>query len=611
MRKFIFVVLSLILGSYLSFGAVKFKGDLISVGDFKYMQSNYVYNNVATDPYFGLDNIEFIVNFGTKLELTSDIYGIANLIVQPTTKFKHVSVDNLMINYFYKAAKVKIIPFYRYRVLRFDDPENIIGWFNSWVISSSVFGVSNVIDSKVDNNGFYVDSSSIARFGGIPYLLRPIEFFDGSIVSMPGMGEDTTNLSLVGRDGGGFYAEQRTSDYIWQLFLGAYFIDGTEAPLNLSGAANAKFSVAEILDSEIWIGIDGMVHSFGNNYREINSYDVINIYRIGIMPNKGFKFLQNLDLYGIVSHEVLSVFLKGGIINQSDILSASSSPFYSYNTNLSANGFKVLGGVFSDFVPGLKVQIGGEYLSLSVYTNTNAYYNVGRISANAKVYGEYELEIGGISKFVLESSYVQENSLNELSRFIVDIPGISFLAQGKVSLSGALGVKGGIELKDLLEFLNLSIISSYQSISIKPEEYTNVKTTYNANIIEARGIVGISFDFIGFEGVGINVGGRYFLWNDNMYTSRLLLNVVGQTSDLNLSYIIPIAFVYYRSDNVVFRVGYGYPIFGDVFDVDFGLISDSIPNYIYRGSNNKFEGFYANYVLQNLPRVYVDLKISF
>ncbi|MFN4245776.1 MAG: hypothetical protein ACK4F9_06505 [Brevinematia bacterium] len=611
MKKFIFIVLSFVLASYISFGAVKFKGDLISVGDFKYMQSNYVYNNVSTDPYFGLDNVEFIVNFGTKLELTSEVYGLANLIVQPTTKFKHIAVDNLMINYFHKASKVKIIPFYRYRSVRFDDPENIIGWFNSWVISSSVFGISNVLDSKVDNNGFYTDSSYVARVGGIPYLLRPVEFFDGSIISMPGMGEDTTNLSLVGRDAGGFYAEQKTSGYLWQIFLGAYFIDGSESPLNLSGAANVKFSVLEFSDVQFWAGIDGMIHSFGNNYKQINSYDVLNIYRIGIIPDKGFKFLQNLDVYGIVSHELLSLFVKGGIVNQSDILSTSSSPFYSYNTNMRANGFRFSGGVFSDFIPGLKVQLGGEYLSLSVYTNSNAYYDSGRIAGNAKVYGEYELEFGGISKFVLEGSFVQETLLNSLNSFIIDIPGVSFPAQGRVSLNNAIGVKGGIDLKDVFEFLGLSVVGSYQSISIKPEEYTSIKSMYTVNIIEARGILDVSFDFIGFEGVGVGLGGKYLSWNDNMYTSRLLLNILNQTQDLVLTYVIPIGFVYYKTDNVIFRVGYGYPIFGDVYDIDFGLTSDALNNYLYKNSNNKFEGLYAEYVLQNLPRLYIDLRISF
>lgn len=612
MRKFLVVLGVIVVFVSASFGAVKFKGEFIGIGDFKYMQSNYVYNNVRMEPYFGLDNVEFIVNLGAKLELVADIFGFANVIVQPTTKFKHVTADSLMINYFHKASKLKIIPFYRFRAVRFDDPENVIGWFNSWVISSSVFGVGNVIGSKVDANGFYVDSSSTARAGGIPYLLRPVEFMDGTIVSMPGMGEDTTNLALVGRDLGGFYAEQKARDYVWQVFLGAYFIDGSEGALNMAGGGHLQ-----LLDLiGIWdifyfsFGLDGMFYSFGNSYRLIDYYDLLNVYRIGTMPNKGFRTSETVNAYLLASSEFASLYVKGGLIGQGVIQIAGTTNVY--RENITANGIRFSGGFFSDFIEGLKAQVSGEYVTLNVFTNTNVngFYTSTRLAVNGKVLGEYELIFGGISKVVVEGAYVKENSFNDITRF-VEYRGVDLAAQGRVSLSSSIGVKGGLGLEELFDFLGFSVVGSYQVISFKPEEFANVKRPYEANIIEARGSIDISLAVVGFDGIGINLGGRYFSWNDNLRNSRLLLNVFDTTRDISVTYISPLGYIYYETEGMVIRVGYGYPVFGSVYDIDFGLVFDALNNYVYRGTDGKFEGFYADYVLQNLPRVYVDVKISF
>lgn len=610
MRKGILVVFSIFLVS-MSFGAVKFKGDFIGIGDFKYIQSNYVYNNVPTDPYFGLDNVEFIVNLGAKLELTSDIYGVANLIVQPTTKFKHIAVDNLMVNYFHKASKLKIVPFYRYRTVKFDDPENSVGWFNSWVISSSVFGVGNITNSKVDNDGFYVDSSSTARAGGIPYILRPVEFMDGTIVSMPGMGEDTTNLSLVGRDVGGFYAEQKAKSYLWQVFLGGFFIDGSEGALNLAGAANVKFNdVFEIEDIlNISFGIDGSLYSFGSRYSLVDYYDLVNSYRIGSIPNKGFRTLQSLNVYLNFDTGIANLYAKGGIIGQG-IIKVSNDVFNEYIEGIEGNGYRFSGGVFSEVIGGIKLQLSGEYVSLNVFTNTNSYYNATRMAFNYKILGSYDLIVGGNFKLIFDGGYSSERSFNDVYKFI-DYEAVDFASQGRMSIGDLIFVKSGIGVDGLLDFLGIYVIGSYQNLTFRPEEFRSVKLNYNVTTIEIRNGIDISFDILGLEGLGINSGGRYFSWVDNLRSSRLLLNVISDTKDLSLSYYSVYGYIYYKVDNVYLRLGYGYPIFGDLYDIDFGLISDSLRDYFYKGVDGKYEGLYANYVLQNLPRLFVDLKISF
>ncbi|MCX8096497.1 MAG: hypothetical protein N3D81_03265, partial [Spirochaetes bacterium] len=427
-----------------------------------------------------------------------------------------------------------------------------------------------------------------------------------------GMGDDTTNLSLVGRDLGGFYAEQRAKGYLWQIFLGSYFIDGSEGALNLSGGANVKVDVFEIEDiASFSLGLDGIFYSFGNNYNLVDYYDLINTYRIGIIPNKGFRTSETFNAYLIVSSDFASLYVKGGIIGQGTI-QVSNNTINVYRENINANGIRFSGGLFSDFVEGIKSQVSGEYITLNVYTNTNvnAFYNSTRLAVNGKVLSEYELIIGGITRLLLEGSYVQEKSLNDVYRFI-EYQGVDLAGQGRVSLLGGINAKAGLGFVDLFEFLGLSVVGSYQTISFKPEEFTSVKRQYDANIIEVRGDIDISFGIIGFEGFGINVGGRYFSWSDNLRRSRLLLNIIEDTKDISVTYISPAGYLYYRTDNMSIRLGYGYPLFGSTYDLDFGLVSDAIKNYLYKGPDGKFEGFYADYILQNLPRIYVDLKISF
>lgn len=595
MKKFLLVVLVLSLGVCLSFGAVKFKGDLITVGDFKYMQSNYVYNNTPIDPYFGLDNVEFIVNFGTKLELTSDVYGMVNLIVQPTTKFKHVAVDNLMINYFHKASKVKIVPFYRYRVAKFDDPENSIGWFNSWVISSSVFGVGNITNSKVDNNGFYVDSSSTARAGGIPYLLRPVEFMDGTIVSMPGMGEDTTNLSFVGRDIGGFYAEQRAKNYLWQVFLGGYFIDNSGGALNLSGGANVKVNLFEIEDIvSLYLGLLGNFYRFSG--ASLSSVELINSYIYTVPDLRNFASLYNYGGYLIGDTQYGKLYVQVLLNSQGQLLASGN-----YNEILTGGGYRVSGGGISDIIPGLVLQLMGSYGSYYLVTNTNQGVkpeSAGRYDVSLKVFGNYETLIGE-SKMVLEAILFSEDKLNR----VLSVPEIP--ASFSSYLSFGLVGKGGVSLK-AFDIVDFRVAGSYESIRLVLSSDTNKSA--NVSKISARGGMGIDFSSFLIEGLVVNIDGGIFMWSDNLKSAGFLTS----KNDSNLQYIVLSPNIVYRPSKVVsLRVGYGYPIFGDVFDIDYGLISDSLPMSFYKGTNNLYEGIYGYYVLQNLPRVYVDLKISF
>lgn len=581
----------------ITFGAVKFKGDLITIGDFKYMQSNYVYNNTPTPPYFGLDNVEFIVNFRTKLELTSDIFGIADVIVQPTTKFKHTTFDSLMINYIHKASKVRIVPFYRSRVVRFDDPENSIGYFNSWVISSSIFGVGNVTNSKVDNKGFYIDSSSIARPGGIPYLLRPVEFMDGTIASMPGMGDDTTNLSLVGRDLGGFYAEQRARGYLWQIFLGSYFIDGSEGALNLSGAANVKVDVFEVEDiASFSLGLVGNFYRFSG--ASLNNVEILNSYMYTLPNLRPFAAIYNYGVYlkGDTDYYV-DFYLKFLLNSQGQLLSSLA-----YNEILTGGGYRFSGGLYSDIIEGSIIQVGGSYASYSLVTNTNVNVRpelASRIDFNAKVYGEYEIIFGGYFKYILEAYYFIEDLLNRFSVFT------DFVTSSSYALDSGLFGKAGIGLLDIFEFINFSLLGSYESISFNP--IVNRTRIGNISKISLRGNLGVE---ILLEGLYVNVGGGLFMWNDNLTSKGFIPSNVKK--DLNLMYYtLSPNIVYNPSDNIFLRVGYGYPVLGNIFDIDYGIIMDALRMDFYKNPNNLYEGIYGWYVLQNLPRIYVDLRISF
>ncbi|MGB9621117.1 MAG: hypothetical protein ACPL4C_01595 [Brevinematia bacterium] len=595
MRKVLFIVF-LVLFSAFAFGAVKFKGDLLSIGDFKYMQSNYVYNNKPTVPYFGLDNVEFIVKLGSKLELTSDVYGMVDLIIQPTTKFKHVAVDNLMINYFYKTAKVKIVPFYRYRVVRFDDPENSVGWFNSWIISSSVFGISNVYDSKVDTNGFYVDSSSPATLEKIPYILRPVNFMDGTIVPMPGMGEDTTNLSLVGRDLGGFYAEQRAKSYLWQIFLGSYFIDNGGSTLNLLGALNAKFNIIEFDDL-------GLVLSGGflANFNRFGNYSLpyierLNSYEYTIPDLRSWASIYNYGAYVEVGSDYGKLYVQA-LLNSQGQLFASLS----YNEILTGGGYRFSGGLYSDIIPGIKIDLSGSYSSYSLVTNTNVGVSpesAGRYDVKAKLYGSYET-ILGVFNLVSEFVFFKEDNLNRFAS-LPDF-GLSVFHY----LDGGIVAKGGIDISGIFDLVSLNLLGSYESLN-----YKNVSSNIaNVSIISARGNLGIDLSLF-VEGLAINLGGGIYTYSDNFVSKGFLPSTSKQ--DLNLMYYsISPNLSYKPSKFVVARVGYGWPMFGDINDIDYGIIADALSMVFYKNTSNIHEGIYGWYVLQNLPRVYVDLKISF
>lgn len=599
MKKFLFVVISMFLVGSFGFGAVKFKGDFIGIGDFKYMQSNYVYNNKPTDPYFGLDNVEFIVNLSTKLELTSDVYGIANLIIQPTTKFKHVAVDNLMINYFYKTAKVRIIPFYRYRVIKFDDPENSVGWFNSWVISSSVFGVSNVYDSKVDNDGFYKDSSSPARSGGIPYILRPIEFMDGSIVSMPGMGEDTTNLSLVGRDIGGFYAEQRAKSYLWQIFLGSYFIDNSGSALNLIGALNSKFDIFEIEDIGLTLS-GGLLANFNrfSGYQLLGYIEKLNSYVNTIPDLRSWASIYNYGVYLEANSDYGKLYLQTLLNSQGQLFATLS-----YNETLTGGGYRFSGGIFSDLIPGIKLDLSGSYSSYYLVTNTNTQVkpeSSGRYDIKAKIYGSYETFVG-LFNFVSEFVYFKENMLNKVVSLEPFSLGIS------AYLGGGMVGKAGIELSGIFDLISIKLVGSYESIDYLKVGDTNKVATVSS--MSGRGNMEIDLSFL-IEGLSLNLGGGVYTYTDNFV--KMTLITVPSKKDLNLMYYTISPNISYKpSDSVLVRIGYGWPMFGDVYDVDYGIIADSLPMSFYKNVSNVYEGVYGWYVLQNLPRVYVDLKISF
>ncbi|MEN2998610.1 MAG: hypothetical protein ABDH28_06215 [Brevinematia bacterium] len=592
MRK-VLVVLVFLLAYCVAFGAVKFKGDLIGIGDFKYMESNFVYNNRPTEPYFAMDNVEFIVNFETKLELTSDVYGIANLIVQPTVKFKHFIFDSLMISYFHKASKVKIVPFYRYRVVRFDDPENSVGWFNSWVISSSVMGVSNVMRGKVDANGFYFDSSSTARAGGIPYILRPVEFMDGTIVNMPGMGEDTTNLSLVGRDLGGFYAEQRGKGYLWQVFMGSYFIDGSEGRLSLNGFGNVKIDLLELED--IGSLSLGLLANFCRFSAALASVEFLNSHISTIPEMRPFAALYNYGAYLMGDTEIVDPYLQFVMNSQGELFENA------YNEVLKGGGYRISGGGFSDVIPGMLVQLNFSYASYYLVTNTNQNVkpeSAERVDLSLRAFGEYET-IVGVSKFVLEACLFNENKLNRFFG-LPEAPAIFnvFLFGGRVG-------KVGVAL-NAFEVVDLNLVCSYESIDLMLAADTNKFA--NVTKIGVRGRIGFDFSSFLVEGLRLNIDGGVFTWNDNLRSSRFTMakydsNLLYYTFSPNL--------LFSPSEIVSFRIGYGYPVFGNVFDIDYGLIADSLPMGFYKNLDGLYEGIYGWYVLQNLPRVYVDLKISF
>jgi len=601
MKKVVLGVLIILGFVSFSFAAVKFGGDFITIGDFKYMSSNYVYNNRPGDPYFGLDNVEFIVNLSPKLELTSDVYGMANIIIQPTTKFKHMAIDSFMINYFHKASKLKIIPFYRYRVAKFDDPENSIGHLNSWVVASSIMGGNNVLNSKVDNTGFYVDTTSTVRAGGIPYIIRPVEFMDGTVVSMPGMGEDTTNLSLVGRDMGGFYAEQRAKTYLWQVFLGAYSIDGSGGNLNLAGALNGKiyaFNLGDFMD--LYVGINGDFQRF-SGYSVMN-LDYYNIYRYTIPDLSNFVSVYNYGGYLSGDSDLFSIFVKFNMNNQGQLLDN-----YVYNEALVSGGYRVSFGVFSGYFEGLKVQIGGSYSYYYTLTNTNTSLEpglkAGRLDAYAKIFGDYEWLLGPF-KWVLEGYYVDESKLNKFSGF-PNMP----LPPFKAFFEGAIIGKVGTEI-GFTELLTLRANASYESLDIS--FMTNTNIVGNVSKIEARGdlLTSLGAIFEVLSGVYIDVGGRYFSWSDNLTSKGFTTSI--RKKDLNLSYYSLVFSISYRpNDTTSFEVGYGYPIFGSLLDLDYGLTFDAMNNVFYSGTNNLIEGIYSEYVAQNLPRVYVDFKTKF
>jgi hypothetical protein len=601
MKKVVLGVLIILGFVSFSFAAVKFGGDFITIGDFKYMSSNYVYNNRPGDPYFGLDNVEFIVNLSPKLELTSDVYGMANIIIQPTTKFKHVAIDSFMINYFHKASKLKIIPFYRYRVAKFDDPENSIGHLNSWIVASSIMGGNNVLNSKVDNTGFYIDTTSTARAGGIPYIIRPVEFMDGTVVSMPGMGEDTTNLSLVGRDMGGFYAEQRAKTYLWQVFLGAYSIDGSGGNLNLAGALNGKiyaFNLGDFMD--LYVGINGDFQRF-SGYSVMN-LDYYNIYRYTIPDLSNFVSVYNYGGYLSGDSDLFSIFVKFNMNNQGQLLDN-----YVYNEALVSGGYRVSFGVFSGYFEGLKVQIGGSYSSYYTLTNTNTSLEpglkAGRLDAYAKIFGDYEWLLGSF-KWVLEGYYVDESKLNKFSGF-PNMPLPPFRAFFEGAIIGKVGTEIGFT-----ELLTLRANASYESLDIS--FMTNTNIVGNVSKIEARGdlLTSLGAIFEVLSGVYIDVGGRYFSWSDNLTSKGFTTSI--RKKDLNLSYYSLVFGISYRpNDTTSFEVGYGYPIFGSLLDLDYGLTFDAMNNVFYSDTSNLIEGIYSEYVAQNLPRVYVDFKTKF
>jgi hypothetical protein len=611
MKKVVLGVLIILGFVSFSFAAVKFGGDFITIGDFKYMSSNYVYNNNPGDPYFGLDNVEFIVNLSPKLELTSDVYGMANIIIQPTTKFKHVAIDSFMINYFHKASKLKIIPFYRYRVAKFDDPENSIGHLNSWVVASSIMGGNNVLNSKVDNTGLYVDTTSTARAGGIPCIIRPVEFMDGTVVSMPGMGEDTTNLSLVGRDMGGFYAEQRAKTYLWQVFLGAYSIDGSGGNLNLAGALNGKILIASFDGVDVSLGIVGDVYSFNNN-SIVDYVDFLNVYRVGgIVPNmplsQGVKSLLRYGAYLQIDHEIASLYGKFSMINQGELFGGTNG----YVKDLTGNGFRASGGLFSSFVPGILLDVRGEYISLTTYTNTNSSIPSSRIAVNGKLFGDYSLDFGGEIKLLAEGAWVSENFMNILVNLPETYEASDIASQGLETFASGLGVKGGIGLVDLFDLLGIYAIGSFEQYSFTPQEYTFVKKNFSVTKMEVRSILEVKFDILGLEGLAVKGGVRYMSWSDNLRSSYFLYNVYQWTKDLSLSYFSPIAsLVYNLNDTTSFEVGYGYPIFGSLLDLDYGLTFDAMSRSFYQ-VNSIYEGIRSEYVAQNLPRVYVDFKTKF
>jgi len=462
-------------------------------------------------------------------------------------------------------------------------------------------GGNNVLNSKVDNTGFYVDTTSTARAGGIPYIIRPVEFMDGTVVSMPGMGEDTTNLSLVGRDMGGFYAEQRAKTYLWQVFLGAYSIDGSGGNLNLAGALNGKiyaFNLGDFMD--LYVGINGDFQRF-SGYSVMN-LDYYNIYRYTIPDLSNFVSVYNYGGYLSGDSDLFSIFVKFNMNNQGQLLDN-----YVYNEALVSGGYRVSFGVFSGYFEGLKVQIGGSYSYYYTLTNTNTSLEpglkAGRLDAYAKIFGDYEWLLGSF-KWVLEGYYVDESKLNKFSGF-PNMP----LPPFKAFFEGAIIGKVGTEI-GFTELLTLRANASYESLDIS--FMTNTNIVGNVSKIEARGdlLTSLGEIFEVLSGVYIDVGGRYFSWSDNLTSKGFTPSI--RKKDLNLSYYSLVFSISYRpNDTTSFEVGYGYPIFGSLLDLDYGLTFDAMNNVFYSGTNNLIEGIYSEYVAQNLPRVYVDFKTKF
>jgi hypothetical protein len=472
-------------------------------------------------------------------------------------------------------------------------------------------GGNNVLNSKVDNTGFYVDTTSTARAGGIPYIIRPVEFMDGTVVSMPGMGEDTTNLSLVGRDMGGFYAEQRAKTYLWQVFLGAYSIDGSGGNLNLAGALNGKILIASFDGVDVSLGIVGDVYSFNNNSM-VDYVDFLNVYRVGgIVPNmplsQGVKSLLRYGAYLQIDHEIASLYGKFSIINQGELFGGTNG----YVKDLTGNGFRASGGLFSSFVPGILLDVRGEYVSLTTYTNTNASVPSSRIAVNGKLFGDYSLDFGGEIKLLAEGAWVSENFMNILVNLPETYEASDISSQGLETFASGLGVKGGIGLVDLFDLLGIYAIGSFEQYSFTPQEYTFIKKNFNVTKMEVRSILEVKFDILGLEGLAVKGGVRYMSWSDNLRSSYFLYNVYQWTKDLSLSYFSPIAsLVYNLNDTTSFEVGYGYPIFGSLLDLDYGLTFDAMSRSFYQ-VNSIYEGIRSEYVAQNLPRVYVDFKTKF
>ncbi len=622
MKRLLFVILLISIVAFGAFGAVKFKGDFYSIADMNYYIRNLFVN--ITNYYFGLNNVNIILNLDTTLELTSDVYGKANLILVPVTTYKHLSIENLMINYYQKASKVKIVPFYRYSILYFEEPENMVSRYNSWVVSSSIIGIGNITNSGVDPNGFYVDSSRYAWGNGIPYILRPVTFYGGEVVNMPGMGEDTTNLALSGREMGGFYAEQRAKSYLWQVFTGFSYIDNFQGSLNLSAGGNLKLDVFEFENiASIRLGFAGIVDYIKNNIGFVDYYDLANLYYSGFIPQ--VTFVIGSDIYGSyatydfgpyfeVGTEFGKIYGKAKIVNQGSLFLRGLNTEV-YNDTWSGNGLGGVLGIFSDYFEGLKVQVDGGYLAINVITNTNqnaSNFTASRLFASLKVYGDYELQIGGLTKFVLEGSYVDESKLNYLTIF-KELGNRRLYNFRIYYLDSAISAKVGLGLFELFDFLDVYTIGVFENTSFAKFN-TNVIISYNVTKIEARVGGKVDFYVLGFEGVNLNLSIRFFNYVDNLGSSDVAQLSSSSVKNLSLTYITPdVSISYEPSENIKFSIGYGYKLFGDLFDVNFGNIFDAYNTQRLYQLNNVYSGMSTEYIanIMNSHRFYVDFKVSF